>query len=46
MTLTEVTSYQCLETLRRAEQRGPQTTWGELWRMLVGNVLSFLGVRK
>ena len=46
MTLTEVTSYQCLETLRRAEQRGTRTKRQELWRMFVGNVLSFLGVRK
>jgi hypothetical protein len=46
MTITEVTSYQCLEALRRAAERGPQTQRQELWSMLVGNVLSFLGVRR
>lgn len=40
-----ISGYEALETLRRAEQRGPRTTASTLAAMLWHAMLSFLGVR-
>jgi hypothetical protein len=42
----EITGYQAVETLRRAELRGPRTIPQELFQKLWRSILSFLGVTK
>jgi hypothetical protein len=42
--LPEVTSYQCLEALRRARERGPQSDAVVFWRRVLGSLLAFVGV--
>ena len=46
MMYRELSGYECLETLRRAGHRGTRSKQHQLWTMLWGNILSFLGVRR
>ena len=46
MIYLEISGYQAMETLRRAEQRGPRSTARTLASMLWNTILNFLGVRR